>query len=108
MDKELYEKMKKFVVETARFEEGIFNGCDGIHKIGLPIRTYLMIRPKWSPCDGACSILVFSDSISRSTLKIPFNSHEWNLGPFVHYSTRKELVELLKELTEEPRPLIWR
>jgi hypothetical protein len=102
MEKNIIRKMNDFLKENG-FKLGIFNMSPITHKIGLPTRKYSLVKPEYSPIDGACTILVTPISISKYTLKIPYMYNEWVLVVKHSYSNKIKLLELLKEYVPEPK-----
>ena len=109
MDTEIREKIKKIVKNEMGFQLGIYGECQ--HTIGLPNETYVMVRPNYSPIDGACVVLVTPTKCKKYTCKYPSAYNEWNLYEADlyegdNYRDLHELKEALNILVNED-PGFW-
>ena len=102
MKKDIIIEMNGFLKEND-FKLGAYGMSPITHKIGLPKRKYALVRPEYSPIDGACTILVTPVSVSKYTIKIPFMNNEWVLHRKHEYKNKTKLLELLNEYTLEPK-----
>jgi hypothetical protein len=102
MDKVMVGKIKKFLAER-EFKFGMFDMTQTVHKIGLPNKTYILVKPEYSLVDGSMTILVSADCMARYTLLKPYMHHEWRLNKTIPYSNKSELVRDLSKMAKEPK-----
>ena len=101
MKKDIIREMNEFLKKND-FKLGVFGMSSITHKIGFPKRKYTLVKPEYSPIDGACTILVTPVSVSKYTIKIPFMDNEWKLHKKHEYRNKVKLFELLNKYTSEP------
>ena len=104
MNKIIYKKMKDYLVECG-FEIGVYSEL-GItnrapHSIGLPSRTYVKVKPDYSPVDGLCTVLVMADQVCMMTLKTPYNYNEWQVYRSKEYAHAEEMCDILMDYQTE-------
>ena len=102
MKDNIVREMNEFLKEH-EYKLGVFGMSPIAHKIGLPGRKYSLVKPEYSPVDGACTVMITPVSISKYTIKIPYMNNEWILNKKHTYKDKIELLELLNKYTIEPK-----
>jgi hypothetical protein len=102
MDKIMFKKIGNFLHEEG-FKFGMFDMTQIVHRIGLPNKTYVMVKPEYSLVDGSMVVLVSADRITRYTLIKPYMHHEWRHNKTMPYSNKSELVRDLTKMIREPK-----
>lgn len=96
--KEVTQKIKDFL--TARgFQFGVFSSCQ--HRNGIDYHCVL-VKPKYSPVDGAYTIAVDPVSVKGWVCQIPYNYNNWQLVWQKTYNNPDELVAILEEKMSPP------
>ena len=96
--------MRKNIAEWLKeegFKSGAFNWDSVTHSTGMPELTSIMVKPKFSPASGACTILVTPAEVIRMTIVHPFELKSWVINYRWGYNSRDELKELLMSLIDE-------
>ena len=83
--------------------EGYEQGCHGVcgHTCGLP--PGVLVKPGYSPVDGAYTIVVTTTEVMSATCMYPSNHNDWRIRRRIAYTSRDELSRHLRELTVQPR-----
>jgi hypothetical protein len=105
MKEEIRKQMKEFLEENG-FKFGAYDILYKVHSIGLPKRTYVMVKPEYSTVDGTSTIVVTAYYIAKYNLKIPYEHNEWKIEEAINYDSKAKLIELLDEWTKEPKG-VW-
>lgn len=88
-DKSMANGARQFTVET---NENI--SSDTIKKL----KIFKFVKRNYTPGDGAYTIVVDTERVYTCFLKYPTNYHDWSTTGTRSYSSKEELLKILKEL----------
>ena len=83
--------------------EGFERGCHGTcgHGCGLP--PSILVKPGYTPIDGAHTLAVTSSEVLSATCRYPSNYNDWQVRRRVTYESREDLKRIISELIVPPR-----
>ena len=90
------DKMKAFLMKSGYPLDGKFGSCR--HTCGFPQAAFVMVRPEWSPIDGARVILVTFDTVYDCVCPYPSDHHNWKARGTYSYRIPEELTKILDRL----------
>lgn len=96
--KEIAQKIQNFLADKG-FQFGVYGTCQ--HRIGIDYACAL-VKPRYSPVDGAYTIAVDPVSVKGWVCQIPYNYNKWQLTWQKSYSSPEELVAILEEKVLPP------
>jgi hypothetical protein len=73
------------------------------HSCGLPQQERVMVRPDWSPIDGAHVVVVTAERVSSYGCHYPSNFNDWSSRGGTQYGTPDEMVSLVQQRVEQPK-----
>lgn len=80
------------------FELGCYGTCG--HTCGLP--PGVLVKPGYTPIDGAHALLVTTTEVIPATCMYPSNYNDWRIRRRVPYGSRDELNKTLREMVTQP------
>ena len=83
--------------------QGLEMGCHGTcgHSCGLP--PSVLVKPGYTPVDGAHTLAVTSTEVLSATCVYPSNYNDWRVRQRVPYATRDDLKSVIAELGNAPK-----
>ena len=83
--------------------EGFELGCHGTcgHGCGLP--PSVLVKPGYTPVDGAHTLAVTATEVLPATCRYPSNYNDWQIRRRVSYGSLNELKRVVSELSIAPR-----
>ncbi len=100
MDKKKVAKQIQDFLTAKGFEFG-FYGSTCTHRIGIDYHCAL-VRPKYSPIDGAYTIAVDPVSVKGWICRMPYTYNIWTCVWRVPYNSPEQLVTILNEKIRLP------
>ena len=86
-------------LESNGYETGAHGTCS--HTCGLP--PGVLVKPGYTPVDGAYGLLVTATEVLPATCLCPYNYNDWQIRRRIAYGSRDELKRILGELIAQPR-----
>jgi hypothetical protein len=80
---------------------GIYGTC--MHSCGLPQQELVMVRPDWSPIDGAHAVIVTAEAVATYGCPYPSGHCDWRLIGYAKYGTPDEMLSRVRERVEQPK-----
>jgi hypothetical protein len=74
-----------------------------MHSCGLPQRELVMVRPDWSPIDGAHVVVVTAEEVATYGCPYPSGHCDWSLCSQATYTTPDAMVSLVQQRVEPPK-----
>ena len=83
--------------------EGLELGCYGTcgHSCGLP--PSVLVKPGYTPVDGAFTLAVTATEVLPAVCRYPSNYNDWQVRRRIPYGSRDELKRVIGELSVAPR-----
>ena len=96
--RDFLKKENFFVVDRDKF----------YHLVGMPDSfSSVFIKPMFKRCDGNNIIQVLNDKVSYYCLNTPYNYNSWRCVESKTYNSKKELIEIIKNLSGESKANLW-
>ena len=95
---EVLKQIREWLASSG-FEIGAHGTCS--HTCRLP--PSVLVKPGYSPVNGAYGLLVTATEVLSATYFYPSNYNDWQIWRRIPYGSRDELKRILGELIVQPR-----
>ena len=86
-------------LKSEGFELGCYGTCG--HSCGLP--PCLLVKPGFTPVDGAYALAVTATEVLAASCLYPSNHNDWRIRRRTPYTSKADLKQILTESVQPPK-----